>query len=489
MAPGAPDGIGFVFVDAVEIADCSAGPVTGAPGNRCVIDIDRAAPPAATVLTATQQKTGNDADGTTRIALQFSVTDPEASTEVYRASFGNYPLFSRGTSPGSVPSPPTSYPPPPSWTRVTSTLSNGPCTVAGCALVDEPTSRDEFYYAVVLRDRAGNASPFSNMTDGTLDFHLGDVASGGGGGGGTFPGCSGDNQVGSVDISRLGSVYGSTFSTTSPSICPDVAPTKNGTVDGRPVPDGRLNFKDLIIYAINFSFVSLPRSAPSPTAASSNALAVRVPALPEVGSTFDALVTLDAAGDMQGLSAQLAWDPAVVEPVSVTEGELLAQQNRAGVVLSAAPGNIDAALLGVGGGIAGSGTLARVMFRVKAAGDAAIRVASVEGRDARNLPVALSGVGALTPGRTAIRMAFPNPFDRNTTVVLALAQAGPVEVGVFDITGRQVRTLVRGSEPAGERILHWDGRDDRGSQLGAGVYMLRLQSGGHQETRALRLVR
>ena len=173
----------------------------------------------------------------------------------------------------------------------------------------------------------------------------------------------------------------------------------------------------------------------------------------------------------------------------MTEGELLAQQNRAGVVLSAAPGNIDAALLCVGGGIAGSGTLARVTFRVKASGDAAIRVASVEGRDARNLPVALSGVGALTPGRTAIRMAFSNPFDRNTTVVLALAQAGPVEVGVFDITGRQVRTLVRGREPAGERILHWDGRDDRGSQLGAGVYMLRLQSGGHQETRALRLVR
>ena len=487
-APGAPDGVASITIDDVELADCSGATIPCSAGGGVQIVLDGSAPTPVTDLSAVQVKTGNDADGTTRIALVWSPrSNADETVEVYRASFGNYPLFSRGTSPGSVPSPPTSYPPSGRFSPAIASLVAS-CDASGaCTVLDDPASRDEFYYVAVVRDRAGNTSPLSSMTSGTLDFHLGDVA--GGSCGGTPPSCSEDNLVNSADISRLGSVYGSTFSTTSSSTRLDVGPTKNGTVDGRPVPDGRLSFKDLIVFAINYSFVSTPRAAPSPIAAGSNALTVRLPSLPEVGSTFEALVALDGAGDLQGLSAQLAWDAGVVEPLAVTEGDLIAQQSRTGVVLSAAPGNIDAALLGVGGGISGSGTLARVTFRVKAAGDPAIRLAQVEGRDARNQPVALSGVGGMTPGRTAIRMAFPNPFDQNTTVVLALAQAGPVEVGVFDITGRQVRTLVRGTQAAGERIVSWDGRDDRGARLGAGVYLLRLQSGGHSETRALRLVR
>ena len=104
---------------------------------------------------------------------------------------------------------------------------------------DRPTVR------AVVRDGAGNVSPFSNMTEGTLDFHLGDVA---GGAAGTL--CDGDNQVSSVDISALGAHYGSTVSTSSSFACLDVGPTFGGTVDGRPVPDGRLSFRDLILYAI-----------------------------------------------------------------------------------------------------------------------------------------------------------------------------------------------------------------------------------------------
>ena len=90
---------------------------------------------------------------------------------------------------------------------------------------------------------------------------------------------------------------------------------------------------------------------------------------------------------------------------------------------------------------------------------------------------------------TALRLAFPNPFERSTTVVFALAQTGPASVRVYDVAGRSVRTLVTGVQPAGERVIAWDGRDDSGAHLGAGVYMLRLDAGGHQETRVLRLVR
>ena len=231
--------------------------------------------------------------------------------------------------------------------------------------------------------------------------------------------------------------------------------------------------------------------AQRPAAAAANQLRVVPGAIAGVGQTFVASLEMDGAGDIQGLSAQLGWDAGVVEPVAVSEGELVGRQGRLGVVLSPQPGGIDAAVLGTGGGFAGTGTLAQVTFRVRAEGDPAIRIAGVEARDAQNRPVMLGTAGApgLVPGRTALRMAFPNPFDQSMTIALSLAHAGPASVGVFDVAGRKVRTLLDGVQAAGERVVAWDGRDDSGARLGAGVYMLRLEAGGHSETKAVRLVK
>lgn len=485
-APGAPDGVGSLTIDASEAAACDGSALPANPGNSVFVLLDNQSPTAITDLTATQVKSGNDADGTTRVSLVWSPrSNMDETVEIYRASFGNYPLFSRGASAGSVPPPPSSYPPTGRFASASSSLVLSCDATGSCAVFDEPSSRDEFYYVAVVRDGAGNTSPFSNMTDGTLDFHLGDVA---GGAAGTL--CDGDNQVSSIDISALGAHYGSTVSTSSSFACLDVGPTFDGTVDGRPVPDGRLSFRDLILYAINYSLVSMPASRPALAREPANTLSLGVPALPEPGRTFEVNVDMTGAGDALGVSAQLAWDAAVVEPVGVSSGVLADQQGRQAVVLSAEPGNVDAALLGVGSGFAGRGTLARVTFRVKSAGDPAIRIASVEGRDMQAQPVAFSGFEAPSPGgRTALRLAYPNPFAQQTTVVFALAKAGEAHVGVYDVTGRQVRTLLQGVQPAGERLVQWDGRDDRGHALGAGVYMLRLQAGGRVETRAVRLVK
>ena len=74
-------------------------------------------------------------------------------------------------------------------------------------------------------------------------------------------------------------------------------------------------------------------------------------------------------------------------------------------------------------------------------------------------------------------------------MVLSLSRSGPASVRVYDVAGRTVRTLLSGVQPAGERVLAWDGRDDSGTRLGAGVYMLRLDTAGQSETRAVRLVK
>jgi len=479
-APGAPDGVGFVTVAACEAADCNAGSVPASPGGGVVIVLDGSTPDAVTGLQATQVVAGNDNDGTTQVALVWSPRS-NVSVELYRAPFGNYPYYDNPPNAGSVPSPPA-YPPGGAWSPVSLHCSSGSSGVDQCT--DDPGSRDFFYYVAFARDAFGNVSPASSMTTGTLDYHLGDVSNG-------LAVCQGDNLVTASDISLLGAHYGAGVQPGAPFACLDVGPTSTGTVAGRPLTDGKLSFNDLILYAINFSQVSAPANRVRPTAAAANALSLNVPALPEPGATFDVELMLEGEGDLQGVSTQLAWDAAVVEPVSVSSGELLGAQGRQGLVLSAQPGNVDAVLLGAGPGIAGKGTLARATFRVRASGDPAIRVANVFGRDAANRDVAMtSATGAPGfAGHTALRLAFPNPFGSSTNIVFSLAQAGPTEVGVYDVAGRRVRTLVSGVLDAGEHVLAWDGSDAAGNRAGAGVYLLRLEAGGHRETRSLRLVR
>jgi hypothetical protein len=260
-------------------------------------------------------------------------------------------------------------------------------------------------------------------------------------------------------------------------------------VSGRPLTDNRLSFEDLIMFAINFSLVSQPADRSSPAPAAANALTLELPALPAVGETFEGVLRLAGAGDVLGLSATLDYDASVVELLGASEGELLSRQGRSGVVLHEGR-HVDAALLGDGAGFSGEGELARVRFRVRAPGDPRLALAGVDGRDAQNQPVWIGALaaGGPAPARTQLRMAFPDPFDRATNVVFSLRTPGRANVAVFDVTGRLVRTLADGVQPAGVHTIGWDGRRHDGTRAGAGVYVIRLQAEGVRESRVVRLV-
>jgi hypothetical protein len=79
----------------------------------------------------------------------------------------------------------------------------------------------------------------------------------------------------------------------------------------------------------------------------------------------------------------------------------------------------------------------------------------------------------------------PNPFGEQTIVRFSLARPAETRVLVYDVGGRVVRRLVEGSRPAGEQAVVWDGRDERGRPAAAGVYFLRLRSGGREESRRI----
>ncbi len=92
------------------------------------------------------------------------------------------------------------------------------------------------------------------------------------------------------------------------------------------------------------------------------------------------------------------------------------------------------------------------------------------------------GVTPGAPGRLRLTMR-PNPVQRGGEILFALQSAAPVRLEVADLQGRRVRTLVRGSLLApGPQQVAWDGADDSGRPLPAGIYLIRLATPRGVET-------
>ena len=96
---------------------------------------------------------------------------------------------------------------------------------------------------------------------------------------------------------------------------------------------------------------------------------------------------------------------------------------------------------------------------------------------------------AAPPSATRLAGIFPNPFSGETTVHFDAAQPMTVRVSVFDVAGRQIRTLEDRSFPAGRHSVQWDGRDVSGRSAAAGIYFVRLQGDGVDETGKVTLLR
>jgi photosystem II stability/assembly factor-like uncharacterized protein len=83
----------------------------------------------------------------------------------------------------------------------------------------------------------------------------------------------------------------------------------------------------------------------------------------------------------------------------------------------------------------------------------------------------------------------PNPFSRTVQVGYAAPAGSPVTLGVFDVAGRLVRTLYRGSAEAGLECVVWDGSDANGRRAAPGMYFVRLTTLGEGCRQPLLLVR
>jgi hypothetical protein len=99
-------------------------------------------------------------------------------------------------------------------------------------------------------------------------------------------------------------------------------------------------------------------------------------------------------------------------------------------------------------------------------------------------------VGGSRPAtlRVSLGAPFPNPLRAGVRIPFALPSERHVEISIVDVSGRQVRALVKGSRPPGRHVVEWDGRDQSGGRPAAGVYFVDLRAGAARSTRRIVLL-
>ena len=88
------------------------------------------------------------------------------------------------------------------------------------------------------------------------------------------------------------------------------------------------------------------------------------------------------------------------------------------------------------------------------------------------------------PAQYRLGDSYPNPFNPAVVLPLDLAtDAGSVSLTVYDVLGRRVRQVWQGSLGAGQHRFTWDGRDEAGQAVAAGVYIYRVEMDGRVEAK------
>ena len=96
---------------------------------------------------------------------------------------------------------------------------------------------------------------------------------------------------------------------------------------------------------------------------------------------------------------------------------------------------------------------------------------------------------AVAPSAFQLIQNKPNPFNPTTTIEYDLPRRAHVTIRVYDTLGREVRTLLDATQPAGFHQIAWNGRDLHGKAVSSGVYLYTMTAGSFVESKKMLLLK
>ena len=97
--------------------------------------------------------------------------------------------------------------------------------------------------------------------------------------------------------------------------------------------------------------------------------------------------------------------------------------------------------------------------------------------------------GDLIPVEFALRQNYPNPFNPITTLRYDLPEQTHVNITVYDMLGRKVRTILNQQQDPGYKSIIWDATNDYGKPVSAGLYLYQIQAGEYIQTKKMVLLK
>ena len=93
------------------------------------------------------------------------------------------------------------------------------------------------------------------------------------------------------------------------------------------------------------------------------------------------------------------------------------------------------------------------------------------------------------PDSYALHNNFPNPFNPVTNIFYDLPKSGHVRMVIYDLLGREVTTLINERMKSGYYATQWNGRNQYGEPVSAGIYFYHLQTGAYSKAQKMLLVK
>ena len=93
------------------------------------------------------------------------------------------------------------------------------------------------------------------------------------------------------------------------------------------------------------------------------------------------------------------------------------------------------------------------------------------------------------PEEFSLSQNYPNPFNPVTNIEYGLPVSGNVRLTIYDLLGREIVRLVDGMNQAGYRSVRWDGKNNVGNSVGAGMYLYAIQAGEFRQVRKMILLK
>lgn len=299
-----------------------------------------------------------------------------------------------------------------------------------------------------------------------------------------------------AEFGALAVAYNSNFGDPNFNDSLDIGPTNNTKSWGYPTTDQKIDFEDLVIFALNYDGYHCttptseqPDNSRDARSLSASAIAVQVlvPSRVSAGDEFTIPVKVDNYQAVKGYHVVLDYNSDNFELVKVEAGEAYKSVAESFFYYDQKASNIDVSGVVLGSGVTfGADEFFKVTLRARSTSDVNLDEVQLTFRDRENsnIPASLGVVKTVTlPTAFGLSQNYPNPFNPTTNIELSLPVASNYKLTIYNVLGQAVQSF-EGHSEAGYKTITWNA-----SALASGIYLYRVEAGSYTATRKMVLLK